>query len=800
MIKTLRFMVLSLLAMLTTATFAQKTVTIDFDNDYQTIFPTITGVSSGSGDNYVADGDFPGVTVSSLIEGSLMITVAPAEDAKTPSRIWSGSPRLRMYSGTFALASLALPITKIEFDAPSKFNMSAIEGTLSETVWTGSSQSPIFMVNGNTQIKKIVVTLGGEGTNPGGEEPGSDDGLLSKFKFTSGSFTESDNQLVFDFVGVGVYNEQNIDVTGNFVFDLEANQLCTKTTVNITFPSAVIAQLAYLDTQANKEDYDSVSLDGATLTAVVKEGFNGYSKTVIKSMLKIILDNEQGGIGLLESPMTPNQANVLAGTLDKDEVDENGASKQDFYIKGKIASISSEFGSQYGNASFTISIDGKDDFTFLVYRALYLENKKWVDGNTQIKVGDDVIICGKVTNYKGNTPETVQGKAYIYSLNGKTKEEGGNDNPDTEIKKLTVEAALDIINGLGDGKKTDEEYLIEGEVLSIDEISTQYGNATFDIWGPNTQNSATYVPTVKVYRAKGFDNQSITDENIIKVGDKVVVRGKLQKYVKNDVVTPEVTNCYLVSVTPGQSEEAGQVWDFTKWSAATVAALKADAAASKTEGWSDVEKKADAEAGADPTDLSKDNCFWFAGTANADGTLSANGVVIEELKGLKFGNAEYNAARSLAIAVNYKLANADESKAFGPYQGPAYLWLGGKGKLCFTIPSVAAGSTITIEAESHKITDARGIQLKQGDTQIGGDFKPTTFASNSWTIENAGDVDVYNTNGCHIYKIEVATGTGIKAVKTLKVDNGFIYNLAGQRVAKDYKGIVVKDGRKAVLK
>ena len=224
-----------------------------------------------------------------------------------------------------------------------------------------------------------------------------------------------------------------------------------------------------------------------------------------------------------------------------------------------------------------------------------------------------------------------------------------------------------------------------------------------------------------------------------------------------------------ITVKAGEAAFNGIKWDFTKWSDATVAALKADAAASKTEGWSDVEKKADAEADGAPTDLSKENCFWFTGTSNADGTLSANGVVIEELKGLVFDNADYLAARSLAIAVNYKLANADESKAFGPYNGPSYLWLGGKEKKCFTIPAVAAGATITIEAESHKITDARGIQLKQGETQIGEDFKPTTFASQTFTIANAGDVEVWNTNGCHIYTITVTNPGGSEPVAEEKL-------------------------------
>ena len=42
------------------------------------------------------------------------------------------------------------------------------------------------------------------------------------------------------------------------------------------------------------------------------------------------------------------------------------------------------------------------------------------DGDAQIAVGDNVILHGALTTYKG-TSETVQNKAYIYSLNGVTE-------------------------------------------------------------------------------------------------------------------------------------------------------------------------------------------------------------------------------------------------------------------------------------------------------------------------------------------------------------------------------------------
>jgi hypothetical protein len=95
------------------------------------------------------------------------------------------------------------------------------------------------------------------------------------------------------------------------------------------------------------------------------------------------------------------------------------------YVAGKISRIANKGtyteGGTYGNASFFISADGTESGEFQVFRALYLGNKKFEAGQTDIKVGDDVIIYGKLMNYKGNTPETVSGKAYLYSLNGKTE-------------------------------------------------------------------------------------------------------------------------------------------------------------------------------------------------------------------------------------------------------------------------------------------------------------------------------------------------------------------------------------------
>ena len=37
-----------------------------------------------------------------------------------------------------------------------------------------------------------------------------------------------------------------------------------------------------------------------------------------------------------------------------------------------------------------------------------------------MNVGDDVVVCGKITNYRGNKLETLQLQAYVKSINGET--------------------------------------------------------------------------------------------------------------------------------------------------------------------------------------------------------------------------------------------------------------------------------------------------------------------------------------------------------------------------------------------
>ena len=73
-------------------------------------------------------------------------------------------------------------------------------------------------------------------------------------------------------------------------------------------------------------------------------------------------------------------------------------STDEVFVKGTISRIanSSTFTEtgMFGNASFFIK-DKVGDQEFYCYRILYLGNQMFEQGQTDIKVGDEVIVCGK---------------------------------------------------------------------------------------------------------------------------------------------------------------------------------------------------------------------------------------------------------------------------------------------------------------------------------------------------------------------------------------------------------------------
>ncbi len=207
-----------------------------------------------------------------------------------------------------------------------------------------------------------------------------------------------------------------------------------------------------------------------------------------------------------------------------------------YFAKGYISSISSVDTGSYGNATFNISDDGTDTNALTVFRSMYLDNAKFTAAD-QIAVGDEVIITGKLVNYTKNGTATPEFSGSVYIVSQKKSE------PGTLLKPFTVAEAIAKCQEIG-GTSDGVIYYAKGKVSSIKEVSTQYGNATFNISDDGNDTNA-----LTVYRAKGLGNENITNAELIKLGDEVVITGKLVNFTKNDTTTPEFSgSVYIYSI------------------------------------------------------------------------------------------------------------------------------------------------------------------------------------------------------------------------------------------------------------
>ena len=235
-----------------------------------------------------------------------------------------------------------------------------------------------------------------------------------------------------------------------------------------------------------------------------------------------------------------------------------------------MVSVKEQFTEQYGNASFYISDDGTTAGQFLVFRTYYLGNQKWTEGQSTIKVGDEVIVYGKLTVYMDELYETAAGTSYLVSLNGLREPNKNEDNSDggssTEDSSNTSGdgtlenpfnsvAAIKEAKKLASGEVSQQGYYIKGKVVSVKEQFTeQYGNASFYI-----SDDGMTAGQFLVFRTYYLGNQKWTEgQSTIKVGDEVVVYGKLTVYMDELYETAAGTS-YLVSLNglkePNKNED-----------------------------------------------------------------------------------------------------------------------------------------------------------------------------------------------------------------------------------------------------
>lgn len=174
------------------------------------------------------------------------------------------------------------------------------------------------------------------------------------------------------------------------------------------------------------------------------------------------------GDGTLENPY--NVAGVLAfiSTLQPDV-----ESDKPVYVKGKVLVNKTDEATiiEHGNMSFTMIDEGNTSNTFLAWQVMAPGNKRFT-AVSDIKTGDEVIVYGKVVNYKGNTPETVnRGQAYVYSINGQGDSGGEDPQASTKENPLTVAQA----------KTTNGKNYVKGYIVGWVDGASIASGSHFDV-------------------------------------------------------------------------------------------------------------------------------------------------------------------------------------------------------------------------------------------------------------------------------------------------------------------------------
>lgn len=187
------------------------------------------------------------------------------------------------------------------------------------------------------------------------------------------------------------------------------------------------------------EALNAASFDGKKIT--VTGFFNGLSSggKFVNIIATKIVEYAENPKGSETNPFTASEARawILENLNSGDKTDEK------YFVKGIISKFAVSKGveqtftncAQYGNASFFLTDDGTDSAdNFEAYQVYYLGNKMWVEGDPDVKVGDEVVIYGPLTLYQPSSGDPVaettgKGTAYIYSLNAGGGDEPGGDDP-----------------------------------------------------------------------------------------------------------------------------------------------------------------------------------------------------------------------------------------------------------------------------------------------------------------------------------------------------------------------------------
>jgi hypothetical protein len=457
------------------------------------------------------------------------------------------------------------PATVAEVMAGPESKTYQVTGTV--TSITNTSYGNLYINDGTSDTDLYIYGL----FNANGQYPSAATGGWSSFGISVGDeITVEGAKVVYsgtvEFKDATLVSVQKslISVDALTMFNLNSEEVASipsdggfaQAAITCTSGSAVEMEIpedaqSWLSTAFGGVSATSVMLKatantGAARSAVVTVKTTADDKTYTAEFTVV----QDGLSGTKEVPFTVEEAIAYCSKL-------SGESAADVYIKGKVSKVVYDYSAKYGTGTFWISDDGAYNgaengksttdtaHDFEVYSAYWFDNQPWTEGSKQLSVGDEVVICGKVTLYNGMS-ETSSKKAYVYSVNGVTSEANGLGS---EAYPFNVAGAIAAANA-----GTANNVYISGTVSKVVyEFSANYGTGTF--WlsddgqfngAENGKSTTDTAHDFEVYSAYWYNNQPWQEgDGQVAVGDDVLVCGAITTY--NGMAETASKKAYVVS-------------------------------------------------------------------------------------------------------------------------------------------------------------------------------------------------------------------------------------------------------------
>lgn len=518
---------------------------------------------------------------------------------------------------------------------------------------------------------------------------------------------------------------------------------------------------------------------GTTTITAKSEATDTYDAG--ESSYTLLVTPNVTGDGTEKNPYTVADAIALnaAGTLPSDSV----------YVKGVISKID-KIDTSFGNATYYISDDGTTTNQLEIYRGNNISNAKFTSED-QLLPKWTVTVKGVLTVYS-NTLEMGQGN-YITSI----------VKPSVDVPTITGTTAF--FDNTTVTISADEgcyiTYTTDGSnpVSSKTATTSDKNTVTFDLKATTTVKAVALDANAEMSSAVEQTFTKLDESNAISVADALTTADGTTVLVKGIVTRTSAFNSNYTNLNYYLAD--------------------ANAADNELEVYRGMGLK-----GADITsadDIARGDEVFVYGTLktfNSTKELDASSIILKQTKAEEktsitaAGWATYVTARSVDFsktsdvkAYTVAYSTTDDAITLTPVTAvpgnTAVVLKGNQGDYTFTTTTDAAAvskNNLKFYTKATEVAKAKTVYILANNNGTVG-FCPATVGSTVPAYKGYLSISG-GTSAKNFFALD-GTATGINSIAADKANSRDVrFNLAGQRVDKNYKGVVIVNGKKQLVK